>query len=195
MYKPTKTFYRLNQFITSPQVRLIDSSGKQVGIVNLGEALRQAEELEVDLVEVAPNAKPPVCRLIDFKKFKYLQARKEREEKKKVKEVELKEVRMGPFVAQHDLLVRKERIREFLKDGHRVKVTIKFTGRQMAHPEFGHKLLKEIVESFAETAQVERETKFEGRNLTLILGKSHGKRVEEVKSAESQDQKSSTQAI
>lgn len=195
MYKTTKTFYRLNQFITAPQVRLTDEGGKQIGIMTLEEALKQAEELEVDLVEVAPKAVPPVCRLIDFKKFKYLQARKEREEKKKVKEVELKEIRMGPFVAAHDLAVRMGRIREFLKDGHRVKVTVRFTGRQMTHPEFGRKLLEKIVGELNELAQVEREAKFEGRNLNLILGKGHGKKAEEAKNAEGQNQKSSAKEI
>lgn len=187
MYKPTKVFYRLNQFISAPQVRLIDGSGKQLGIVTREEALRKADEMEVDLVEVAPRAVPPVCRLIDYKKFQYLQARKVKEEKKRVKEVELKEIRMGPFVAKHDFEVRIARIREFLRDGHRVKVTVRFTGRQMAHPEFGHKLLKNVVDEIGENAQIEREAKFEGRNLILVLGKSHGKKIEEEKNAQSQN--------
>ncbi|MBI4100311.1 translation initiation factor IF-3 [Candidatus Microgenomates bacterium] len=173
-----KVFYRLNFNITAPKIRLIDESGKQIGIVEKEEALKKAQELEIDLVEIAPNANPPVCRLIDFKKFRYLQARKEREERKKVKAVDLKEVQMGPFVADHDLATRLERIKEFLTDGDRVKVNIRFTGRQMAHPEFGFELLKKIKESLGEIAHVEREPKFEGRVLSLILSKSRAKREE-----------------
>lgn len=187
MAKYTKIFYRLNHFITAPKIRLIDEAGKQIGIVTREEALRKAEEHNVDLVEVAPHAVPSVCRLIDYKKFQYLQARKAKEERKKIKEVELKEIRMGPFVAQHDLTTRLERIRKFLHDGHRVKVTVRFGGRQMAHPEFGRELLKKVVEEVKNIAQVEREAKFEGRNLILILGKIHGKKTEKVQNAQSQN--------
>lgn len=194
MAKPTKIFYRLNQFISAPQVRLIDENNKQIGIVSREEALKKAQELEIDLVEVAPNAKPPVCRLIDYKKFKYLQSRKEREERKKIKTVELKEVRMGPFVAPHDLQVRLTRIREFLTDGNRVKLTIRFGGRQMAHPEFGHELIKKILGELEELAQIVREAKFEGRNLTLILAQVKGKKKEE-ENAQSQNPQSSTKAV
>lgn len=190
MLKFNRPFYRLNQSIAAPQVRLIDESGKQIGIVNRTEALVKAQELDVDLVEIAPKANPPVCRLIDFRKFQYLQSRKEREEKKKTKEVALKEIRMGPFVAPRDLEIRIGRIREFIKKGNRVKVSVRFAGRQITHPEFGHGLLRKIVEALGDLAQVEREAKFEGRNLSLIIGKLKGKKKEEEKNAESQNQKS-----
>lgn len=176
MAKPIKHFYRLNQYIIAPEIRLIDESGKQIGIVSREEALQKAQEKAVDLVEIAPHASPPVCRLIDFKKFQYLQSRKEKEERKKSKEVELKEVRMGPFVAPRDFEVRIERIREFLTEGHRVKVSIRFSGRQITHPEFGYELLKKITSQLGEITHVEREAKFEGRNLTSILGKAKGKK-------------------
>ncbi|MDP3998695.1 MAG: translation initiation factor IF-3 [bacterium] len=194
MYKPTRIFNRLNLNITAPTVRLIDESGKQVGILSREEALRKARDLEVDLVEVAPNANPPVCRLIDYKKFQYLQSRKEREEKKKTKTVDLKGIRMGPFVASHDLQTRLDRMREFLTEGDRVKVTVRFTGRQMAHPQFGYDLLKKVVEEVKDIGHVEREAKFEGRNLIMILGKIKG-REKEVKDAKSENQKSSGKAL
>lgn len=177
MFKNSKPFYRLNHHIVAPKVRVIDEPGKQIGILSREEALRKAQELEVDLVEVAPHANPPVCRLIDFKKFQYLQARKEREERKKIKGAEIKEVRMGPFVAEQDFKVRLERMEEFLREGNRVKVTIHFAGRQITHPEFGHKLFRKITDELGEIANVEREAKFEGRNLTLILGRVKGKKV------------------
>lgn len=190
MFKTHRPFYRLNFSVTAPSVRLIDETGKQVGIVTREEALRKAQELEVDLVEVAASANPPVCRLIDFKKFQYLESRKHKEERKKNKEVELKEVRMGPFVAQRDLEVRLGRIREFLKEGHRVKVTIHFAGRQITHPEFGHELFRKITGELSEIAHVEREAKFEGRNLTLILGKVAGQKKVEKNDAQIQNQNS-----
>lgn len=195
MLKFNKPFYRLNQSITAPSVRLIDESGKQIGIVNRLEALAKAQESDVDLVEIAPKANPPVCRLIDFKKFRYLQSRKEKEEKKKTKVVELKEIRMGPFVAPRDLEIRIDRIREFIKKGNRVKLSVRFAGRQITHPEFGHGLLQKIVEALSDLAQVEREAKFEGRNLSLILGKSKGKKKEEEQNAQSQNQESGQKKI
>ena len=194
MAKVIRHFYRLNQNITAPKVRLIDEVGKQIGIVDREEALRRAQEKEIDLVEIAPNANPPVCRIIDYKKFRYLQSRREREEKKNSREVELKEVRMGPFVAPRDLEIRIGRIKEFLGDGHRVKVTIRFSGRQITHPQFGYELLKKIVNGLEEIAYVEREAKFEGRNLTSILGKTKGEKKGE-KNAEGQNQKSGPQAL
>ena len=194
MTKYIKTFYRLNYSITAPTLRLIDESGKQLGIVSREEALKKASEAGIDLVEVAAKARPPVCRLIDFKKFQYIQSRKAREEKKKLKEVELKEIRMGPFVASRDLEIRLGRIKDFLTEGHRVKVTVRFAGRQMAHPEFGHELLHKIVEELKEISQVEREAKFEGRNLTLILGKISKKRMEE-KNAKNEDQNSRQEKV
>ena len=194
MAKVIRHFYRLNQNITAPKVRLIDEVGKQIGIVDREEALRRAQEKEIDLVEIAPNANPPVCRIIDYKKFRYLQSRREREEKKNSREVELKEVRMGPFVAPRDLEIRIGRIKEFLGDGHRVKVTIRFSGRQITHPQFGYELLKKIVNGLEEIAYVEREAKFEGRNLTSILGKTKGEKKGE-KNAEGQNQKSGPQTL
>ncbi len=133
------------------------------------QALELSKEAEVDLVEIASTANPPVVRLIDFKKFKYEQAKKEQEEKKHAKETELKEVRMGPFVAENDLNVRMMRIKAFLHNGNKVKISIKFSGRQMSHPEFGHQLLKRILDILNDIAVVEREIRFEGRNFTMVL--------------------------
>lgn len=194
MFKSNRPFYRLNHNITALQVRLIDEDGKQIGIVSREEALRKAQDVDVDLVEIAPRANPPVCRLIDYKKFQYLQARKEREEKKKIKEVGFKEVRMGPFVAQHDFEVRLGKIKEFIEGGNRVKVTVHFAGRQITHPEFGHALLKRITEELNNLALVEREGRFEGKNLIMVLGRIKGRKKEE-KNAESQNPQSSSQAV
>lgn len=167
--KTKRKFYRLNQYITAPELRLIDAAGKQIGIVSREEALKKAQELAVDLVEVAPSAKPPVCRLIDFKKFKYLEDKKEREEKKHAVKATIKEIRAGPFISENDFQVRLKRVQEFLKEGNKVKLTVKFTGRQMAHPEFGRQLLERFITKFEEIARVEREPHFEGRMFITML--------------------------
>lgn len=148
---------------------MIDGNGKQIGITSREFAIEKAKELGVDLVEIAPNANPPVCKLIDFKKFRYLEQRKEREAKKHTKEAEIKEIRFGPFVSDHDLDIRIKKIEEFFKKGYRVKVTIKFTGRQMSHTEFGQTLIEKIKDYFADRIKIEREAKFEGRRYSIIF--------------------------
>lgn len=168
MRKKSK-FYRLNQYITVPNLRVIGQDGKQIGILPRLEALDKARELETDLVEIAPNANPPVAKLIDFKKFKYLENKKARETKKGIRESETKEIRMGPFTDEHDLENRLVRAREFLKDGHKLRLVIKFSGREMAHPEFGRDLLAKFIENLRDLAKIEREPHFEGRLLTTIL--------------------------
>lgn len=164
-----KKFYRLNHQITAKKLRLIDDKGKQVDIVPLEKALELALEEGLDLVEIAPQADPPVVKIIDYKKFLYDEKRKEKEARKKLKEVELKQVKVGPFISEHDLKTKLDQAREFLKDGNHVKITVKFTGRQMAHTEFGFKLLEKIKEEFAEIANIEREERLEGRNLNTLF--------------------------
>ena len=164
-----KKFYRLNQYITAPTVRVVDEQGKQIGILPISEALKKAAELNADLVEVAPAANPPVCKIIDFKKFKYLEAKKHQEEKRKSKKVEIKEVRLTPFIAKNDFDFRIKRAEEFLKEGNKVKITVRFRGRQMAKKEFGYELIARAKENLAPYSGAEEEPKFFGNQLEILL--------------------------
>ena len=148
---------------------MFDENGKQFGIVPLAIALEKARKLSTDLVEIAAFANPPVCKLIDFKKFRYSEQRRERAAKKHAKEVEVKEIRLGPFVSDHDLNIRLAKVARFFKKGNKVKVTVRFTGRQMAHPEFGPVVITKVMSYFADKVKIEREAKFEGRHYSLIL--------------------------
>ncbi len=149
-------------------MRVIDEHGKQIGILSKTEALNLARQQNLDLVEVSPFAKPPVAKIIDFKKFKYQQAKKQRESNKKAK-VELKQVRFTPFIAQGDLDNRLEKIKGFLKDGDRVKIVVKFVGRQITRKEFGYDLINKVVESLSEEAVPDGQPKQQGKQLYLIL--------------------------
>lgn len=178
-------FYRLNQYIQAPNLRVLDEKGKQVGLFTRQEALRKAQELGLDLVEIAPNAKPPVAKLIDFKKFKYLEAKREQQIKKKAKEVEVKEIHLRPFIAEHDFEVRVHQAEEFLKDGDRLKIVVKFQGREFSKKEFGYKIIKRFVEKLEGIAQASGPPRFEGRVLVAFLapGRIYGK-VENKKSSQ-----------
>jgi translation initiation factor IF-3 len=165
----TKKFYRLNQYITAPTVRVVDEQGKQIGILPISEALKKAAELNADLVEVAPSANPPVCKIIDFKKFKYLEAKKHQEEKRKSKKVEIKEVRLTPFIAKNDFDFRIKRAEEFLKEGNKVKISVKFHGRQLTRKEFGYELIAKAKEKLAFCSKLEGEPKFVGNQLEMLL--------------------------
>lgn len=134
------------------------------------EALQKAVEMELDLVEVAPNANPPVAKVVDFQKYKYQESKKEQAAKKRAKEIELKEIWLSPRIANHDLETRMRRVDEFLADGNKVKVTVRFRGREMAHPETGHKVLAQALALLGDKIKVEKEARFEGRNLTTIIG-------------------------
>ncbi len=152
----------------------MNSDGTQLGIMSKSEALEKARELELDLVEITAQANPPVARIVDFKKLKYEDSKKERAAKKGASDNELKELWLSPRIADHDLNVRLRRADEFLGDGHKVKLTVKFKGREMAHPEFGHQVLQKALTYFGDRASVEREPKLEGRKLAMILGKGKG---------------------
>lgn len=164
-----KKFYRTNQFIRAPQLRVIGEDGKQIGVLPLNEALEKARELDLDLVEVAPQAQPPVAKIINFKKFIYQEEKREREAKKKIKGGETKEIRVAPFTAEADLKVRIRKAEEFLKEGNKVKVAVRFLGRQLGKREFGYGILKKITEALKESAQAEGEPKWQGRSLILTL--------------------------
>jgi translation initiation factor IF-3 len=165
---PAGKFYRLNHFIQARQVRLLDESGKQVGIVTKEEALMKAQAAGVDVVEIAPNANPPVAKLIDYKKFKYLEARKSREEKKKQKNVGVKEVRLSPFIGEHDLKVRSQQAKEFLAEGNQLKISIPFRGRAITRKEFGFEVMRKFIAELVEV-KVVREAHFEGKILVAMI--------------------------
>lgn len=152
------------------------------------DALDKARQLQMDLVEIAPLAKPPVAKIVNFQKFKYEESKKERSSKRS-SEGSLKELWLSPRIADHDIKVRLDRAQEFLREGHKVKLTVKFKGREMAHPELGHNVLRQAFTILGEYVSVERDSKFEGRNLSVILVKSkRGKKDEQTK-----DQKIITQ--
>lgn len=165
-------FYQVNQYIKAESLRVVDETGKQVGVLSRQEALDEAKKRGVDLVEIAPMAKPPVAKIIDFKKFKYLEAKKEREGNKKSGKVEMKEIRFTPFIAQGDFDSRIGKIKEILEDSNRVKVVVKFVGRQITHVEFGHDLIKRILTDLEGAASADGEPKLQGKQLFLILNPS-----------------------
>lgn len=164
-----KTYYRTNDRIFARELRVLDSEGKQIGILSKEEALKVAQGQELDLVEIAPMAKPPVAKIIDFKKFLYQEEKKKREEKKKAKSSETKEIRLGPFMSENDLLVMTRRAREFLQNGDKVRLVLTFNGRQITHPEFGHKVLDKALEILSDISKVDRERKLEGRKLIILI--------------------------
>lgn len=164
-----KKYYRLNQSIFAKEVRVVDEKGKQVGILPLTEAIGQAREKNLDLVEIAPKAKPPVCKIINFKKFLFLEAKKEAQEKKKSKKTAIKEVQLSPFIAQNDFDFRVGRTKEFLAKGNKVKVAVMFKGRQMDKKDFGYQLIERLLEKLKSEAEIDLAPKFLGRRLELVL--------------------------
>lgn len=176
-----KRFYRINQSIQASKVRVVDDQGKQIGVISLQEALEKAREAGFDLVEIAPKAKPPVCKIIDFKKFRFQEAKKEAKARKKGKGGELKEVRLTPFIAENDLKFRLKRAEEFLKDKHKVKIGVKFKGRQMGKKDFGYKLIETVIGKLQDLAEVETEPKFVGRRLEMVLRPATGEKSESKK--------------
>lgn len=183
--KPDPRFlYKTNDRIAAPTVRVLDSEGKMVGILSRIEALGKARSLGLDLVEIAGKASPPVVKLIDFKKFLYQQEKKKREEKRKSKVSETKEVRLGPFMDDHDLNVRVGRARIFLQNGDKVRLVVRFKGRQITHPEFGQQVLQKSFDLLANVSKVDKEPRFEGKQLVAILTpekkKQHEKENQEI---------------
>lgn len=162
-------YYRLNYQITAPKLRLLDEAGKQIGIVDKFAALKQAQAEGKDLVEIAAKASPPVVKLIDFKKFKYLEAKKEREGRKNVKHVTLKEIRLSPFIGEHDLQTRVAKGREFLQEGNQVKIAVVFRGREITHKEFGFNVMNKAIAALTEISKVARSPYFEGKILIAVL--------------------------
>lgn len=166
-------FYRLNENIQAPKLRVIDNEGNQLGILEKGEALKKAKEQELDLIEIAPQADPPVARIVDFQKFRYEEGKKDKGSKKGG-EGGLKELWLSPRIAEHDLKVRLRRTEEFINDGYKVKLTVKFKGREMAHQDLGYKVLQEALALLGEGVGIDRDPKMEGRKLSMIVGKNKG---------------------
>ncbi|MEW6423475.1 MAG: translation initiation factor IF-3 [Bacillota bacterium] len=160
---------RVNEEIRAKEVRVIDVNGNQLGIMPIAAALRLAEEKELDLVEVAPQAKPPVCRLMDYGKFKYEQSKREKEAKKKQRVINVKEVKMRLNIEDHDFLVKAKSAERFLRDGDKVKATIMFRGREIVHTQLGQVLLSRLAEHVKDISTVERQPKLEGKNMIMIL--------------------------
>ncbi len=161
---------RRNEDITAKEVRLVDAEGEMVGVVPLEEALKTAAEFGLDLVEVSPNASPPVCKVLDYGKYKYEQQKKANEARKKQKTADLKEVKMSPRIEKNDYDVKMRNARRFLEDGNKVKITMRFRGREMAHQDIGRDLYDQMKEELAEISNVELQPKFEGRQMIMILG-------------------------
>lgn len=160
---------RVNREIRAKEVRVIDPEGKQLGILPLVEALRAAAQYDLDLVEVSPKSDPPVCRIMDYGKFKYQQSKKAHEAKKKQAIVHLKEVKFRPKTEEHDFQFKLRHIERFLKEGNKTKVTILFRGRELAHPEMGKTMMERIIEEMKAYGKVEQLPKFEGRNFVMVL--------------------------
>lgn len=164
-----KIFYRTNERIFANSLRVLDKDGELIGILSRQEAFAKAQEEELDLVEIAPTATPPVAKIIDFNKFLYQQSKKRQEEKRKTKVTETKEVRLGPFMQGHDLDVMIGRAKAFLEDSDKVRLVVKFNGRQITRPEFGRQVLQKVVKALSNISKIEKEPRLEGRQLVTIL--------------------------
>jgi translation initiation factor IF-3 len=163
--------HRLNEAIRAKEVRVIDEEGKQMGIIPIEQALRIAQEKDLDLVEVAPAAKPPVCRLLNYGKFIYERAKKERQARRSQRTVEIKEIRMRPKIGAHDLAFKTRRVREFLDDGAKVRLRVRFRGRERSYPEIGQKLLQRLSDELADVATVEQAPTIEqgARSVFMLI--------------------------
>jgi translation initiation factor IF-3 len=166
---PERDPTRINERIRVPEVRLIDENGQQVGIMRTQDALRQAQDRDLDLVEVAPDAKPPVCRILDYSKYKYEQNQKQKAARKHQQQINVREIKFRPKIAQHDYDTKKGHVERFLKGRDKVKVTIMFRGREMAHPERGEMILNRLAEDLGDLAVIEQRPQQDGRNMTMML--------------------------
>ncbi len=161
--------YRINEDIEAREVRLIDDEGENRGKISLREALLLAEEAGLDLVEVSPEAVPPVCKIIGYSKFRYMRQKRRQEQRRRQKVVETKEIKLRPNIESHDYDIKTRNIGRFLADGHRVKVSLRFRGRELAHQELGFALLERVREQFADKTRVEHAPSMEGKQLMMIL--------------------------
>ena len=162
-------YIRVNERIRVPQVRLIDNTGEQIGIIPTREALKMAIDKGYDLVEISPSAKPPVCKIMDYGKYKYELSKKVKSAKKKQHVIHMKEMRLRPKIEEHDYQFKLRHIREFLEKGNKVKIFVVFRGREMAHPELGQKIIQRLEEDLKDLGMIEQKAKSEGRNLSLTF--------------------------
>ncbi|MCS6873662.1 MAG: translation initiation factor IF-3 [Pyrinomonadaceae bacterium] len=167
--KQKEQLHRINERIRVPAVRVIDENGQQIGIMDTRDAIRRAREAGLDLVEIAPNANPPVCKIIDYGKFLYEQKKKQQEAKKKQVTITVKEVKFRPSTDDHDYEYRVEHCREWIDEGHKVKAVVTFRGREMAHKELGEAILNRLKEDLADVADVEVAPKMEGYQMTAVF--------------------------
>jgi translation initiation factor IF-3 len=166
---PAREGPRINDEIRVPQVRLIDDAGEMIGVMSAREALIRAYDLGLDLVEISPNAAPPVCKILDYGKYKYEQQKKANEARKKQKVVEIKEIKVRPNIDDHDYDVKMRQMRNFIGEGDKVKVTLRFRGREMAHQELGVKVLERIRNDLTELVKVEQMPKLENRQMVMVV--------------------------
>ncbi len=159
----------INEQIKDKEVRVVGAGGEQLGIMSSREALKLAQEAELDLVKIAPTAKPPVCKIIDYGKYKYEQIRKEKEAKKKQRIIELKEIRLSPNIEENDLNTKINAARKFISKGNKVKITLRFRGREMAHMQKSRHILDDFAEQLVDIATVEKAPKLEGRSISIVL--------------------------
>jgi translation initiation factor IF-3 len=169
---PERDLTRINDRIRVPEVRLVGEDGKQIGVIKTPEALAYAQERDLDLVEVAPEARPPVCRVLDYSKYKYEQAQKQKAARKHQQQITIREIKFRPKIAQNDYDTKKGHVRRFLLGKDRVKVTIMFRGREVTHPERGTALLDRLAEELGDVAVIEQTPLQDGRNMTMMLGPS-----------------------
>ena len=169
---PERDTTRTNERIRVPEVRVIGDDGQQIGVMRTDEALRYAQERDLDLVEVAPEARPPVCRVLDYSKFKYEQAQKVKAAKKHQQQITIREIKFRPKIAEHDYATKKGHVERFLRHKDKVKITIMFRGREVTHPERGTMILDRLAEELAELSQIEQRPNLDGRNMTMMLGPS-----------------------
>ncbi len=163
---------RVNREIRAPKVRVIDQTGEQVGVMTIKEALQKAEELGIDLVEIVPEANPPVCKIIDYGKYRYDQTKREKESKKASHQIKVKEIKFKPNINEHDLQTKLRHVRDFLAKGNKVKVSCVFRGREMVHTQIGEKLVQKVIDDLEDIATVESPMKLFGRMLTVVLAPS-----------------------
>jgi translation initiation factor IF-3 len=166
---PAFTGPRFNEFISAPKVRVIDENGENIGVLLTAEAIEQAAEVGLDLVEVSPNADPPVCKFLDIGKFKYETQKKANLARKTQKTQEIKEIKMRPNIDDHDYDTKMKKVFEFIEEGDKVKITLRFRGREMAHGQLGMQVLMRVQEQVAEVAKVEQHPRMEGRQMLMVL--------------------------
>ena len=169
---PERDSTRINERIRVPEVRVIGDDGTQIGVMRTDEALRYAQERDLDLVEVAPEARPPVCRVLDYSKYKYEQSQKQKAARKHQQQITIREIKFRPKIAEQDYATKKRHVERFLKHKDKVKITIMFRGREVTHPERGQMILDRLAEELTELAIIEQRPNLDGRNMTMLLGPS-----------------------